>query len=152
MNGAWQQLDRDKMSVYPKAVSATLDKFDSGDVLMLAKDPLGTQYYYNGITLVIVGNNSVACDDGRCQKEKLKDELFMKLASARMDISEVDACRETNKRMMEVIKGNGLSLSKKDVIRLPRLNESSDLETVILVQNILKEKYNVDIQREGIQA
>lgn len=63
-----------------------------------------------------------------------------------------EALRILNINMIKVLDGNGLSLSEKDKVRLPRLNLSSDFETVMLVHNILKEKYHVDIQREGIQA
>ena len=153
MSFVWEQLDRSKTNPYFGGPQ-TLDKFEGGEVLVLASEGMknGTQYYWNGITLTIIDSDASKVDDGCCQKEKLNDELFIKLASARMEHLEIDIYREANNRMMEVLKGNGVSLMPKDAVRLPKLNESNDLETVKLVHNILKERYNVDIQREGIQA
>lgn len=136
----------------PTPIGGMLSMFESGDILVTVKEGslYGTQYYYNGVTLMIVGNDPAECDNFQCQKEKLKEELFMKLGSATANGTQIDAYRNANDTVIKLIKANGGSLSKKDAIRLPKLNKSADLETVILVHNILKARYNVDIQREGV--
>jgi len=153
MSGVWNQMDPKFKHPYFGG-SEVIEKFESGSIVTRECEPMTTakQYYWNGITLIIVGNDADECDNFTCQKAKLKGEKFRKVASARMDTMEADAYREVNNKMIETLKANGVSLSDKDAVRLPRLNESTDLETVILVHNILKEKYNVDIQREGVQA
>jgi hypothetical protein len=135
-------------------LGAAPDTFDEGDIIChLEKEGVsfGVQYMISHGALLIVSNDPAKSDDGNCQMKKLKDEKFIRMASVRNQDYETDFFRKNNNQAMELIdRTNGVSLSAKDKIRLPRLNESSDLETLILVQNILKERYHVDTQRSGV--
>ncbi len=75
---------------------------------------------------------------------------FNPLFSLMSNQSELDYQKQINIRMIDMLKGNELPLSNKDELRLLKMNLSSDLETLMLVENILKNKYHVDTQQEGI--
>ena len=140
MSGVWEQLDKSLLKKYNQM--QTLDKYESGDILI---DNKGDQLFWSGITLSYIDGR----DNGQCQKEKKKGETYVRMASA-VDAfsSRIELVRKTNSLVLE---NHSVSLSEKDKVRLPQLNKSGDLETIELVNNILIEKYGLDIRREGFQ-
>jgi hypothetical protein len=116
-----------------------LEEFDAGDILVLADDTNGKQYYYNGKTIQCTTAQFESYTSPEVTTAKLKDELFMKMASSYAGSPEqIKLYVDANKAAME-----SLSLSDDMKTKLEKLNSATDMDTVMLAHNILKRRYNV---------
>lgn len=136
----WNQI-KNKNMYYPQG--QPLSDFDDGDVLVLSKDGSGRQYLYEGggLFLILSDANTLHKD----YSQKLKGELFRKITSLVGNVfDKIKICRQRNKLNLTALHPH--SISETEFNKLMKLNNSDDYDAVMLVTNILKQQYNVDIQ------
>jgi len=132
MGYEWQQLDRKNMNLY----LAPISMFNDNDLMVL--EGTGKQYILTNGKLIEVSDTSDHSD----KMSELKDKRFSKISSTMPQPNLVELARERNRVALDHLKVvYEIEDSKYD--KYSRMNRSTDLETLILISNILKVQYNV---------
>jgi hypothetical protein len=136
---------------YSKPMSYKIDELEDGGIYYRV-DAAGTvmsneQFVYLNGTLVSMANDAHIAKDFKCQADNARKEgwYFAKFASSMPDQTQLE-----NDAIIEVLKSSGIIDSH--IAQMKKLNDTGDRENITMVNKLLKTKYEVDIQREGIQG
>jgi hypothetical protein len=136
---------------HSKPMTYTVDQLDDGGIYYRTdaggKVLSNLQYIYTSGTLLILSNDMHVAKDGACQLSVAKKEGWY---FARFAASMPDALQVENMQILETLKSAGVV--DKDFDKFTELNNSGDRENMNMVNKILKTRYEVVVQREGVQG
>ena len=136
---------------YSKPMTYTIDELEDYGIYYRVdaggKVLTDGQFMYSNGALVSLSNDPHIAKDFRCQAKDARKEgwYFAKVVSAMPDVLQVE-----NMQIIETIKAAGAV--DDQLLQMEKLNNTGDRENTTMVNKILKTKYDVEIQQEGVHG